>query len=418
MGNRDFSDAVKLEVIKNNLGSNNDEIHCEVCGKKLSSISECHFDHIAPYAKGGKSILSNCQILCIACNLRKNDKELKDFVLEERAKRFLTGDSLYDVNNGSVGETPEKSQKMTKELFDKLIGDFINRKGNIYKVDFGREYNHLPSIHYVRQYYGDLNSLKKAFGVEDLSNNWNRETIKTALNDYVLANGSIVQKDLTKANGLPSMPCILNYYPEYKSFTDIKRGLCSLDVPDQWTRENAISAGKGFVAIHGKIVEKDLRAANHLPTSRVIYRLFGSLANYQEIIGAEISQKNDYISKQEIDRAVDSYFDGKERIIESQKVFFETFSYSPSTIWKRYGTFAEFCREYGIHVVNSKKAKYTKREVDDAISNWIKAGNKIPRAKDLSRLGLPSQSVILKFYEDWKDPFFLYEKIYEEIRRN
>lgn len=183
-----------------------------------------------------------------------------------------------------------------------------------------------------------------------------------------------------------------------------------MDVPDQWTRENAISAGKGFVGIHGKITEKDLRAANHLPTSRVIYRLFESLANYQEIIGAEISQKNDYISKQEIDRAVDSYFDGKERIIESQKVFFETFSYSPSTIWKRYGTFAEFCREYGIHVVNSKKAKYTKREVDDAISNWIKAGNKIPRAKDLSRLGLPSQSVILKFYEDWKEPFYLYEK--------
>ena len=56
---------------------------------------------------------------------------------------------------------------MTKELFDKAVAAFIKRKGNISKIDFARGYNKLPSIHYVRKYYGDLNSLKKAFGIED-----------------------------------------------------------------------------------------------------------------------------------------------------------------------------------------------------------------------------------------------------------
>lgn len=89
MGSREFSDAVKLEVIKANLEKHNGKICCEICSNNLSSIKECHFDHIYPFAKGGKSTLENCQLLCAACNLKKNDKELKDFVLEEKAKSFF-----------------------------------------------------------------------------------------------------------------------------------------------------------------------------------------------------------------------------------------------------------------------------------------------------------------------------------------
>ena len=55
--------------------NNNGEIRCAICGVKLSSINECHFDHILPFAKGGKSTVDNCQILCISCNLKKNDKD-------------------------------------------------------------------------------------------------------------------------------------------------------------------------------------------------------------------------------------------------------------------------------------------------------------------------------------------------------
>ena len=74
-----------------------------------------------------------------------------------------------------------------------------------------------------------------------------------------------------------------------------------------------------------------------------------------------------------------------------------------------------FCRKYDITVRKSKKAKYSKQEVDDAIAKWVRSGKKIPPAKDLSKLGLPSVSVILKYYEDWKEPFILYQKLYDKL---
>ena len=424
MGNRDFSDTVKLEVIKVNLEKNNGQICCEICGKNLSSIKECHFDHIHPFAKGGKSTFENCQLLCTDCNLKKNDKELKDFILEEKAKSFLNGSVLLELDNEQpsvenvTSVTSKQSDAMTKELFDEIIHAFILKKGNISKVDFGREYNKLPSIHYVNQYYGGLNNLKIAFGIEDLSYSWNRETIKKALVSFVEQHGDLCQKDMIKSNKLPSIPCVLNYYPEYKSFTDIKKGLCNLNVQISWTKELAIEYGRAFANKNGKITQKDLRSENQLPTSNVIYRLFGSLANYQSAVGTVVSEMNEYISKEEISRAVGKYFDGKERIIESQKVFYETFEISQSTISKRYGTFAAFCEEQGIKVLNIKKAKYSKREVDDIISKWIKDGNDIPPSKDFARLGLPSRDVILRYYEDWKEPFVIYKKLYEELNRH
>lgn len=422
MSNRDFSDSIKLEVIKTNLEKHGGKICCEVCGTNLSSIKDCHFDHIHPFAKGGKTTFENCQLLCSDCNLKKNDKELKDFILEERAKAFLNGGLFNPPEHTKVENIPAMpiapNTGMTKEVFDDLIAAYIKKKGNIYKVDFGREYNKLPSIHYVNQYYGGLTNLKKAFGIEDLSYSWNRETIKHALLSYVAKNGDILQKDMTKANKLPSIPCVLNYYPEYKSFTDIKSELCNLPVSIKWTQEIAIEYGKRFVSKNGKLTEKDLNSVNQLPTSKVIYRLFGSLANYQAATGAAISEVNEYISKDEISMVVDKYFNGKERVIQSQKAFYENFEISQSTISKRYGTFSAFCEEEGITVLVCKKAKYSKREVDDIISRWIKEGNEIPPSKDLAKLGLPSRDVILRYYEDWKEPFLIYKKLYEELSRH
>lgn len=91
---RDFTDSIKFSVVRDNLEKNNGRICCEICGKELKSINECHFDHIEAYAKGGKSIKTNCQILCSDCNLKKNDKELADFLLDEKAKKFLEGNII------------------------------------------------------------------------------------------------------------------------------------------------------------------------------------------------------------------------------------------------------------------------------------------------------------------------------------
>lgn len=422
MSDRDFSDSTKLEIVKQNLEKNNGSILCELCSKKIISISECHFDHIHPYAKGGKSVVSNCQILCADCNLRKNDKLLKDFAFEEKARMFLSGMSVEEQEEKDFSEEifvcdNDISKGMTKDKFDKLIGDFIKKKGNIHKVDFGREYNNLPSVHYVKVYYGDLNTLKKAFGVVDNSLNWNRETIKNALQEYVKLYGDIKQIEMKKSNGLPSVPCILFHYPELKNFTDIKRELCGLYVQPKWTKELAIEKGKEFVKKNGKIRLNDLKAENGLPANNTIERLFGTLQNYQKEVGTTVTHKNYYVSKEEVKKALDLFFNGKDRVIESKKVFFEDFVYSDNVIYRRYNSFTDFCKEEGITVINSKKAKYSKREVDDAISNWIKNGNDIPIGKDLVKLGLPSMSVILKFYENWKEPFYIYKKLHEEMKR-
>ncbi len=53
---------------------------------------------------------------------------------------------------------------------------------------------------------------------------------------------------------------------------------------------------------------------------------------------------------------------------------------------KRYETFSNFCKENNIQVQKTKKAKYTKKEVDDAISECVKNGNGIPAAKGRTKL--------------------------------
>lgn len=418
MNPRVFSDTAKLDVIKRNLENNNGDICCETCGVKLNSIKDCHFDHIVPYAKGGRSDAKNCQILCVSCNLKKNDKEMREFMLEEKARRFLFDDrSEPPAQSPSPGKWNEQSDDMSKERFDREIQRFLNKKGDIHKVDFSREYNHLPSIHYMRKYYGDLNSMKQAFGIDDLSYCWNRETIKEALDRYIAEHGDLRQKDLIKANRLPSLPCILSYYPEYDSFTDIKRGLCHLDVKEKWTVENALQAGKEYVEMNGKITQVKLGIDNHLPSANVIYNLFGSLAAYQEAVGSEVTTKNEYITDEEIEAAVDRCFEGGERVIESTREFFARFPYSRSTIQKRYGTITSFCDAFHIVLLNQKKTVYTKQEVDRAITEWVKAGNPTPFSKDLAKCGLPSMSVILKYYENWKEPFEYFRRMDRKINR-
>ena len=155
MAGRTFSDAVQFAVVKTNLENNNGCIRCELCKKQIFAIGECHFDHIIPYAKGGQSSFDNCQILCIECNLKKTDKELKDIIMEEKARQFLSGNSLQQHEDKPINVSPESGHsKMTKEKFDYIVGNFIKEKGDIRQIDFNREYNHLPGISYVVKYYG------------------------------------------------------------------------------------------------------------------------------------------------------------------------------------------------------------------------------------------------------------------------
>ena len=64
---RTFTDAMKQKVYEKQAGN------CVKC-KKHFELSEMDADHITPWAKGGKTIEDNCQLLCKKCNRSKSDK--------------------------------------------------------------------------------------------------------------------------------------------------------------------------------------------------------------------------------------------------------------------------------------------------------------------------------------------------------
>ena len=410
-------------IVKENLEKNDGIIKCEICGKQLHSISECHFDHIVPYAKGGKSVKDNCQILCESCNLSKSDKQLKEFALEEKARAFLRGETIDEIKptiKPTTVDTPitTDSSKMTKEEFDERVGQFIKRKGDIHKIDFSRAYNNLPSVWYVKEYYGDLNTLKKAFGIVDLSLNWSREKIIEVMRDYAEKHGDVFQRDLKKHNGLPSSSCILKYFPEYKSFSEFKKEALGLKtIHGAWTKEEVLKAGKAFIKSHGRITQKDLRAENGLPTNSVILAFFGSMNEFQRQIGAPLSVHHEFVTKEKVREALEEYFGDNERVIESRSVFFEKFRYKEGVICKRYGSFDKFCEEEDIKLLYYKIRAYSKKDIDDIIHNWIFSGHSIPLVKELTKNGLPSANAIMKYYENWKEPFEIYYTLYQKVKK-
>lgn len=411
MNDRLFSDSIQYQAVLANLEKNNGQIKCAICGKILVSKTQCHFDHILAYAKGGKSTLDNCQILCTDCNLSKSDKELHDFMLEEKAKKFMSGVAITIDLSSATQQTSIDGGKMTKEKFDKIVGAFIDKHGDIKKVDFTREKNGLPSVTYIAKYYGSMNELKLAFGLKtDIA--WNRDNIWQTLVEYSKINPEFKQKDLVKENGLPSLPCILSYYPEYKNFSDVKIAL-GLDLNyELWSKEKVITACHKYLKTHTKITLKDLRRENGLPTAKVIYNFFGTMQNFQREIGSTISKSIEFISKEEIIRVTKEITRQKGSTFETRADFFEVFPYSQSVILHRFGSFDSFTKDTNITILKTKKAKYTKKEVDDAILLYLKNGNPIPTsAKQLPALDLPSSSTILRFYDDWKEPFVIFLKM-------
>ena len=411
MNDRLFSDSIQYQAVLANLEKNNGQIKCAICGKILVSKSQCHFDHILAYSKGGKSTLDNCQILCTDCNLSKSDKELHDFMLEEKAKKFMSGAAITLDASSYTQQTSIDDGKMTKEKFDKIVGAFIEKHGDIKKVDFTREKNGLPSVMYVTKFYGSMNELKLGFGLK-VDTMWNRENIWQRLSEYSKTNPDFKQKDLVRENGLPSLPCILSYYPEYKNFSDIKIALGLALNYELWSKEKVITACHRYLKTHSKITLKDLCRENGLPTAKVIYNFFGTMQNFQQEIGSIVSKSQEFISKEEIIRVTQEIIRQRGSIFKTRAAFLEVFPYSQSVIINRFGSFDSFVKETNITILNTKKAKYTKKEVDDAILLYLKNGNPIPNsAKQLSTLDLPSSSTILRFYEDWKEPFVIFLKM-------
>jgi len=64
---RAFTDNMKREAYEKQKGV------CVKCGDTFE-INEMEADHVKPWAKGGKTISENCQMLCRDCNRAKSDK--------------------------------------------------------------------------------------------------------------------------------------------------------------------------------------------------------------------------------------------------------------------------------------------------------------------------------------------------------
>jgi hypothetical protein len=54
---------------------------CLCCGVQCtwSGPTKLHIDHVVPESWGGRTVLSNLQVLCRTCNLRKGSRSAKDY---------------------------------------------------------------------------------------------------------------------------------------------------------------------------------------------------------------------------------------------------------------------------------------------------------------------------------------------------
>ena len=67
-----FSQDDKLELLRKGT-SKGDKYECATCGRWFTE-DELTVDHIEPWSKGGRTVLSNAQRLCRPCNSKKGNR--------------------------------------------------------------------------------------------------------------------------------------------------------------------------------------------------------------------------------------------------------------------------------------------------------------------------------------------------------
>lgn len=101
-----------------------DKSTCQNCGKRCLN-KEIEIDHIQPISKGGKTILSNLQVLCVRCNRQKSNKWLESFY------DFKQNNYEYEQSNKS-NKSSLQSKTEIKSDENKCNNCFIdNKNGNM-----------------------------------------------------------------------------------------------------------------------------------------------------------------------------------------------------------------------------------------------------------------------------------------------
>ena len=90
---------------------------CQKCGK-VCKYSEIEIDHIQPVSKGGKTIESNLQVLCVRCNRSKSNKWLDS---------LYNDISAYDDKDNNIKEFKKSAQPLTTPR-ESTTKETVNKK--------------------------------------------------------------------------------------------------------------------------------------------------------------------------------------------------------------------------------------------------------------------------------------------------
>jgi hypothetical protein len=110
---RTFSQTQKNEIWDRQKGKCAGS-HCE---HKPLLRSATHYDHIIPWEKGGKTVVSNGQALCPTCHTLKSQKDrLKKVDKQRKSKK-----GNQNLFGGSIFGQTQKSSKKSKNDLNNLI---------------------------------------------------------------------------------------------------------------------------------------------------------------------------------------------------------------------------------------------------------------------------------------------------------
>lgn len=102
-----------------------DKSKCQICGKTCS-YDEIEIDHIFPISRGGKTIITNLQVLCRSCNRSKSDKildSLRTHIIEKPPNKGRT--NLVTESQTDIGKIFRKPKEDTATGHGIKVGNFV-----------------------------------------------------------------------------------------------------------------------------------------------------------------------------------------------------------------------------------------------------------------------------------------------------
>lgn len=120
---------------------------CQNCGK-LCDYSDIEIDHIQPVSKGGKTIESNLQVLCVSCNRKKSNKWLDSV----HSQYFNNKTTQTNFNNQKTDKKEENlKEKQTTQTAKKI--NWVLIQSQTIKDTY---YNKQTLTLYIRLRNGDI----------------------------------------------------------------------------------------------------------------------------------------------------------------------------------------------------------------------------------------------------------------------